>query len=172
MAGAPWAHTGTCVPGPSWVWAPAHASVWITREAAFCTPIFVLWRKGSLTWGAQISLLHLLQLLSPLYRARLHWGCSRTTSCWNLSQSILHLPSPNLLLFCLLDKLSHSTALLRQYCTTLHLVFSLSFLWAAPDCQPESYVFLTYSWWLGRVQSNPGQVPAGTQQASWLQPIY
>lgn len=62
-------------------------------------PTFALWCKASLTQGAQISLLPLLQLLAPLHPAHLHCGCSRTTSCWQLSQYIFHSPSPNLLLF-------------------------------------------------------------------------
>lgn len=168
----PLAHPDNCVRGCAWMWALAPTSVQASWEAALCGPIFALWRKGSLTWGAQISLLRLLQLLSSLYPAHLHHGCGRTTNCWYLSQSILLLPSPNLLLFCLLDKLPHSTALLRQYCITLCLDFSLSLLWATPGCQPKSCTFLTWSQSVGKLQTNPGQIPAGTQQASWLQLIY
>lgn len=164
MAGSAGAHAGVCVFGWAWVRAQAHAALQNPGDTALCALVFALWCKGSLMRGDEGSLLCLLQLLSPLHPAHLHHGCSKTTICWDLDQSIPHLPAPNLLLS-LLDKVSHPTALLRRYCTTWCLAFSLSLMWAGPSCQPKSYTILTYSWLVGRAQSNSIQSLGGTQQA-------
>lgn len=124
-------------------------------------PESTLWPKGSLTQGAQISPLHLLQLLAPFHAVHLHCGCSRTTSCWELSTasaSLTHHPQ----ISCSLDKLAHFAALLRQYCKTQFGLQPLiprgcAMLSAqvthVPDMQASA----------GRVQSNPGILVSSRQ---------
>lgn len=122
-------------------------------------PIFALWRKGSLTRGAQISLLQLLQLLAPLHPAHLHRGCSRTTNCWELSQYIVHSPSPNLLLFgqtflfcCFIEAVLYNSVFDLQPLVTGGCSRLSAQVMHVPDMQSS----------VGKVQSNPGQMPAGT----------
>lgn len=124
-------------------------------------PTFSLGRKGSLTRGAQISLLHLLQLLAPLHPAHLHHGYTRTRSCWELGQHILHSPSPDLLLFgqtfpfcCFTEAVLNNSEFDLQPLVTRGCPRLSAPVMHIPDMQSS----------VGRVQSNPGQILAGTHR--------
>lgn len=114
-------------------------------------PLFILWHKGSL-WGLRF---HCYTCFS-CWPHFLHCGCNRTTSCWELSQYILHSPSPNLLLFGQTFLFCCFTEAVLYSCVWPTASHYQGLLQAVSPSQARS--------WHAVIMWNPGQILAGTHR--------